>query len=226
MTTVGFYERKRMNPRALTVVILLHGAALTALVLAKTEVVRNPFVPTKVFPVDEVKPPPEKPKPQPKLEPVQEHVTTTTPKIDLPPIDPPPLPPPPTFPGGTSLTGLSDGPIAEPPPPLPSPPPPPPPHIEPARAKANLASYVSDSDYPSIAIRAEEQGTTRFRLAVGPDGKVSDCIVTGSSGSSALDQATCRIMKARARFTPARDGAGRPTGDTVANAIRWVLPDG
>ena len=32
------------------------------------------------------------------------------------------------------------------------------------RARANLASYVSDADYPASAIRAEEQGTTGFRL--------------------------------------------------------------
>jgi protein TonB len=97
--------------------------------------------------------------------------------------------------------------------------------IEPARARANLASYVSDSDYPASAIRAEQQGTTRFRLSVAPNGKVADCIVTSSSGSPTLDAATCRLMKSRARFTPAKDSDGRPVSDTAASAIRWVLPD-
>ena len=106
-----------------------------------------------------------------------------------------------------------------------APPPQPARTIEPARARANLASYVSDEDYPSSAVRNEEQGTTRFRLGVGPDGRVTECTVTGSSGSSALDSATCRLMKQRARFTPARDSAGKATGDSVASAIHWVLPD-
>jgi protein TonB len=97
--------------------------------------------------------------------------------------------------------------------------------VEPARARANLASYVSDADYPSTAIRNEEQGTTRFRLGVGPDGKVTECAVTGSSGSSALDSATCRLMRQRAKFTPARDSDGRKTSDSVTSAIRWVLPE-
>jgi protein TonB len=97
--------------------------------------------------------------------------------------------------------------------------------VEPARAKANLASYVSDADYPAAALRGEEQGATRFRLTVGPDGRVQDCTVTGSSGSSSLDSATCRIMKSRARFTPARDSTGSATGDTVSSTIRWVLPE-
>ncbi|HEX8526521.1 energy transducer TonB, partial [Allosphingosinicella sp.] len=96
--------------------------------------------------------------------------------------------------------------------------------VEPARARANLASYVSDEDYPSAAARNEEQGTTRFRLAVGPDGKVKECTVTGSSGSSALDSTTCKLMRQRAKFSPATGSDGKPTSDTVSSAIRWVLP--
>jgi protein TonB len=219
MTTAGFYDRKGMNPRALTVVVLLHGAALTALVLAKGEAIeRIIHPPTVVDLIEDDKPPPEKPRPvpHPQAQPVS-RVTVTTPPFDPPKqtFEPPYFPPPPT--------GIQDGPgeqVAL------DPPPPPPRKVEPARARANLASYVSDSDYPAAAIRSEEQGTTRFRLAVGPDGKVSECIVTGSSGSSSLDAATCRIMKARARFTPALDGTGNPTADTIANAIKWVLPDG
>jgi protein TonB len=136
----------------------------------------------------------------------------------------PPAPPFPVFNQGPTI-GTGALPVVEPAPP-PPPPPPPPAKIEPARARANLASYVSDADYPTSAIRAEEQGTTRFRLSVSPDGRVGDCTVTGSSGSSALDNATCRIMRSRARFTPARDGNGNPTGDTVGSSIRWVLPEG
>jgi protein TonB len=84
---------------------------------------------------------------------------------------------------------------------------------------------VSNDDYPPSAIRAEEQGTTRFRLEIGPDGRVSDCTVTGSSGSSALDNATCSIMRRRARFTPAKDQSGNPIGDSTSSSIRWVLPE-
>jgi protein TonB len=225
MTTAGFYERQGMNPRALTVVILLHGAALTALVLAKgEEFIRIIDPPTTVDLIDETKPPPEKPQPQQKVR--EDPVTFVKPIVDFDRPDPPPVPPPPPAPwDGAESSSLGTGPV-EPTPVPPPPPPPPPPRIEPARARANLGSYVSDADYPAVAIRGEEQGTTRFRLAVGPDGRVRECIVTGSSGSSALDSATCRIMKARARFEPARDGTGNPTSDTVANAIRWVLPDG
>jgi protein TonB len=113
--------------------------------------------------------------------------------------------------------------MAPPQPPAPPPPPPAPRTVEPARARANLASYVSNDDYPASALRNEESGTTGFRLTVGPDGRVTNCVVTSSSGSSALDAATCRLMRSRARFTPARDNTGASTTDTVNSRITWRI---
>jgi TonB family protein len=96
---------------------------------------------------------------------------------------------------------------------------------EPARARANLASYLTAADYPPAAIRAGEQGTVHFRLDVGTDGRVTGCTITESSGSSILDSTTCRILYARARFIPATDAAGKPVPDRVASTIRWVIPE-
>ena len=110
-------------------------------------------------------------------------------------------------------------------PPAPPAPPPAPRTVEPARARSNLQSYFSTDDYPSSAIRGNEEGTAAFRLTVGANGRVSDCSITSSSGSAALDAATCRILRSRARFTPARDNTGQPTNDTVSSRIRWVLPE-
>jgi len=55
------------------------------------------------------------------------------------------------------------------------------------------------------------------------DGRVTGCTVTGSSGSAALDNATCRIMRSRARFSPARDSNGQPTTDSYAASITWRI---
>jgi protein TonB len=224
MTQGGFYETKRLSPTGLAAVVLLHGVALTALILAKQEITRHREPPIVVDTYDPEVPPPPKPEPKPETD-VQQHRTvieTPTPIIQIPPrpteIDNTPLPP---VKVEWTPPGKIDVPIAPPPPP----PPPAPRTIEPARAKANLASYVSDADYPSAAVRNEEQGTTRFRLVVTPEGRVGDCTVTGTSGSTALDAATCKIMRNRARFTPARDSSGKPTGDSVSSTIRWVLPE-
>jgi protein TonB len=93
-----------------------------------------------------------------------------------------------------------------------------------AQARANLASYIGDGDYPPQAMQRGEQGQVGFELDVSPQGRVVRCRVTQSSGSALIDAATCRIMVARARFSPARDAEGRPVPDTAANSIRWFLP--
>ena len=86
-------------------------------------------------------------------------------------------------------------------------------------------SILSDDDYPAAALRGEQQGETQYRLTIGADGRVSDCAITGSSGSSALDTATCRILRSRARFVAARDGEGRPVPDGRTGAITWRIAE-
>jgi len=80
-----------------------------------------------------------------------------------------------------------------------------------------------DLDYPAAAMRGEEQGTVRYRVEIGPEGRVSACTILGSSGSSAIDQATCRIVRSRARFAPARDSAGNPVPDFREAEVTWRL---
>ena len=87
----------------------------------------------------------------------------------------------------------------------------------------NLATYLSDFDYPVEARQRREQGTVSFRLTIGPDGRPTECVVTQSSGSAILDETTCRLMRERPRFTPARDRNGNPVSDTVEARIRWRL---
>jgi protein TonB len=84
---------------------------------------------------------------------------------------------------------------------------------------------VTNADYPDSAIRAGESGTTGFRLDIGADGRVTNCTVTSSSGSSVLDNTACRLLQRRAKFSPAVDSNGNPTTDTFASRFRWVLPD-
>lgn len=94
---------------------------------------------------------------------------------------------------------------------------------EPARARRTLAGYVSRADYPAAALRAREQGRVAVALGIGPDGRVSDCKITASAGS-ALDSATCRILRSRARYSPARDSKGNPVPGSDAGELRWTLP--
>src|SRR6478609_8999975 len=127
-------------------------------------------------PPDEVQPPPIVAPPPPiNINPAPPTVTT----VDTPP------PPAPVFTR------------AAPPPPAPPPPPAAPPQS--ATPRGRPQSWVTNDDNPPRALRSEEEGTTGVRLSIGTDGRVTGCDVTSSSGSSELDDATCRLLTRRAR---------------------------
>lgn len=167
----------------------------------------------KTFEVQEEAPPPEEPPPE------QPKATPPPPIQAPPPLVRLPSPPPPV----NTVPPLPPAPPPPITPPAPPAPPPAPTRVEPARARANLSSYISDSDYPPSSLRNEEEGTVGFSLTVGPDGRVTNCTVTASSGHAALDAATCRIMRSRARFTPARDSTGASVADTQSGRVRWQI---
>lgn len=97
------------------------------------------------------------------------------------------------------------------------------PLAERAQPRMNLARYVRGGDYPPGALRRHEQGIVGFDLDVSAEGRVTDCHVTVSSGSEDLDSATCRIMRRRARFDPARDAQGNRVPDRHSSRLEWRL---
>lgn len=167
----------------------------------------------KTFDVEEQPPPPEEPPPPPK--------------------DMPDVPPPPTLPPPMTRINLQPPPIQvqEAPPPIrqlaPAPPAPPPPprKMQSAQsAKGDLRTLFSSDDYPASAQSAGAEGTARATLTIGPDGRVTGCSITQSTGNGSLDAATCNVLRRRAKFTPARDSNGNATSDTVNTpAIVWRL---
>ena len=154
-------------------------------------------------------PPPDKPIPPP-------------PVVSPPPIVRTPSPPPVIRSVATPPPVFVPTPIAAPPPP--PPPPPPPSQAQGAEPRGNPGNWANANDYPSRALREEREGVTRFSVTIDTNGRVSDCRVTGSSGHSDLDEATCKNIQRRARFRPALDAAGNPTTGTYSNAVRWQIP--
>jgi TonB family protein len=94
-----------------------------------------------------------------------------------------------------------------------------------AHARGSLAGLISPDDYPESALVHGEQGTVEFTLSINPRGRVSDCVITRSSGWASLDNATCAILQRRAKFFPARDAHGEPVADLHRNKIRWEVQD-
>lgn len=221
---MSYVDQRMSSSRvtAIVIVALLHALIGYALVTGLAiSVVKKVAEDLKTFDVQEEPPPPEEKPPPPKEVPQ----TQPPPVVSPPPIVRVNTPAPPIV----QTVRVAPPPVITPTapvaPPAPPAPPPPPKKVQPARAKANLASLFSTDDYPPSALRSGEEGTTGFSLTVGTNGRVTECTITSSSGSSTLDNATCRLLERRARFTPAHDSSGNPITDTVPGRITWRIPE-
>jgi protein TonB len=96
---------------------------------------------------------------------------------------------------------------------------------QPARPANDPGEWVTREDYPTSALRDEAAGLVGFRLTIDAAGKPTACLVTVSSGTNALDQATCDLVLVRAQFTPATDFSGRAAQGSYSSRVRWVIPE-
>jgi protein TonB len=173
-----------------------------------------------VFDVDEPPPPPEEtPPPPPPDTPVPPPPTQLVmpPPLNAVPSAAPPMPSTPIIPPAPPII-----------PPAPPAPPPPPPAAPAAPAKAlqprNPGSWVTDDDYPAAALRSGDSGTTRFRLDVDAAGRVTNCTISGSSGSALLDNTACSLLRRRARFGPAEAAGGVKIPSSYSGRFTWKIP--
>ena len=86
-----------------------------------------------------------------------------------------------------------------------------------------ISGGLDDDDYPRGALAAGIGGTVGLRFIVGIRGRVTDCVVTRSSGSVDLDETTCRLIRKRLRYRPTLDARGRPVPDVVTGEHRWTI---
>ena len=89
-----------------------------------------------------------------------------------------------------------------------------------------LSGSIGEFDYPEAAYRAHIGGTVFISFVVGPGGRVDSCTVTRSSGNRDLDATTCRLIKRRFRYRPARDAWGKPIPETLRGQQAWEVGSG
>ena len=215
---MSYAQRKEISGNrtaAIVIVAILHAILGYAIVTGLAyNVIKKAAEDLKTFDVEEEPPPPEETPPPP-----PENIPDTPPPV----VAPPPIVRTNTMPPPVTVVPVAP-PVQITPTAPPAPPAPPPVRtVPPKSAVGNLQGLFSNDDYPSAAIDREEQGTVNVRLTVGPNGRVSDCSVANSSGSRTLDSTTCRILRSRARFSPATDNLGNPTTGTVTQRITWRL---
>ncbi|HYZ47451.1 MAG TPA: energy transducer TonB, partial [Sphingomonas sp.] len=84
--------------------------------------------------------------------------------------------------------------------------------------------WISPDDYPAEALKAGQEGNVRVTLDIGPDGAPRACRIDESSGVAVLDEGSCAVLMARARFQPPKSRDGKPTEANFTRNIRWVIP--
>ena len=214
------YADQKMSGNKVTafvIVALIHVVVGYALVTGLAyEGLRQVVKKVTTVDIKKEEPKKEEPPPPPKQQAAPPPIVAPPPKINV-SVAPPPV-----------QTVVTPPPVAPVVPVLapPAPVAPPPPRVQPKQAtpKGNPGNWATTNDYPTRALREEREGTTSFRVTVGPDGRVTSCEITGSSGSDDLDAATCSNVTRRARFNPATDGDGNPTSGSYSNRVRWVIP--
>ena len=225
MSFVQSHADPSARAKAVIVVGGVHALLGAGLVLGLTftELVKTDDNPDAI--IIDAKPTPE---PTPDPQPTAEVVNYTPVTAPIPPI--------PFTPPETSVRPTPEDPPVGPtnltPTPLPTPtyapdPPRPTPSFTPvsARPRNGPAGWISTIDYPSTPLRRGEEGTAGYRLVIGSNGRVDECQITASTGSRALDTATCRFLEQRARFDPARDQTGRDVVGTYTGQVTWQIPD-
>ncbi|TPG52201.1 energy transducer TonB [Sphingomonas glacialis] len=72
-------------------------------------------------------------------------------------------------------------------------------------------------DYPALALRMRHEGQVRYHAEYGPDGRLTECTITKSSGYPELDAQTCMLAKRSAEAHPQISGSKDGT-------VKWTLP--
>jgi protein TonB len=218
---MAYADQPTMTPRkavAIGLVVLLHiligYAFLTGLAF---NVIKKAAQDLKVVDVKDQPPPPEQKPPPPPPQPTN--------------VPPPPqlVTPPPLVQTQSIAPPMTTVPVAPPPPPVitPAAPPAPPAPVvsQAAAAKGDPRSWITNDDYPPAAMREERQGVSGIAWTINEQGRVENCHVVRPSGSPDLDDAACRLMTRRARYTPAKDQTGNPIKSTGSLNFRWVIPN-
>jgi len=83
---------------------------------------------------------------------------------------------------------------------------------------------INADDYPPEALLRAIEGRVLVRIAVSAQGRASECATVATSGSAVIDETTCRVIRRRARFRPARDAAGRAVPARYVSSVTWLVP--
>lgn len=90
-----------------------------------------------------------------------------------------------------------------------------------AEAIGDESQWVTPDDLPPAYESMSQTRLAIMRLDINASGRVQACRIVRSTGAAPLDQQSCRLMVARARYTPARDASGQAVATVRTKQIEW-----
>jgi len=84
---------------------------------------------------------------------------------------------------------------------------------------------LNDSDYPDKSIMDGHNGLVQFRLDIDAAGAVAGCYVLHRTNPDDFADLTCRLIRQRAKFSPALDRDGKPVKSFFISKVRFVIPE-
>jgi periplasmic protein TonB len=86
---------------------------------------------------------------------------------------------------------------------------------------ARLVSNIPNREYGRLAATGIPSGLVGVMIRVNPDGGVSNCRISRSSGDASIDALVCQLTLQYVRFDPARDPTGRPVAQDITYFPNW-----
>jgi TonB family protein len=95
-----------------------------------------------------------------------------------------------------------------------------------ARLPEKLGNFFRPDDYPDDLLDKGIQGSVGVLMTVDGSGQLTDCRTVETSGTPALDQVTCDVLRKRARFKPALSRDGKAMAALTYWRVNWQIADG
>jgi len=93
-----------------------------------------------------------------------------------------------------------------------------------AKPLQSPGKWIVSSDYPLDMLSAGQPALVNFRLSIGANGVPTACYIQSTTRPKEFDNAVCKSVMRRARFSPAIDAQGQPLASYYQNSVYFRLP--
>jgi hypothetical protein len=96
--------------------------------------------------------------------------------------------------------------------------------LQPTKPLQSPEKWVVSSDYPIRMLSEGQPALVNFRLNIGTDGIPTACYIQATTRPKEFDDAVCKSVMRRAKFSPALDATGRPLASYYQNTVYFRIP--